>query len=205
VGGFLALSARRNIEHATLKSGWTRHTVKAAGFNLGLPPGWRSVSTTNVDTAFDELKGANPELAAMVRDQLGSSLSRLIKLLAFDVNSPTLAEEFATNLNVIAAPLEDGVTFDQFLEQDVTQIGGVHGITKGAIDTQRLTLPAGESALIHAQLTLNGPGGPQLTSISQYLLLRGSIGYILSFTTLPSNLAAYAPLFDEIARTFRFQ
>jgi len=179
--------------------------VKAAGFNLGLPPGWRSVSTTNVDTAFNELKGANPELAAMVRDQLGSSLSRLIKLLAFDVNSPTLAEEFATNLNVIAAPLEDGVTFDQFLEQDVTQIGGVHGITKGAIDTQRLTLPAGESALIHAQLTLNGPGGPQLTSISQYLLLRGSIGYILSFTTLPSNLAAYAPLFDEIARTFRYQ
>lgn len=204
VGVFLALSARQSPERAPLKSGWSPHTVKAAGFNLGLPPGWKSVSTTNVDTAYKDLQDANPQLASLVRDQLGSSLSPLIKFLAFDVNSPTLAQEFATNFNIAQLPLEDGTTFDGFLAQAITQIRNAPGVSKD-VQSQRLELPAGESALIHAQWTIQMPRGPQVSAISQYLLLRSSTVYILSFTTLPSHLSQYSAVFDEIARTFRYQ
>jgi hypothetical protein len=186
---------------ATLKAGWTRRTVAAEGFSIGLPPGWTAVSTTSADDAFNTLKAANPQIATLVEKQLRTSLSSLIKLLAFDTRAPTLAEQFATNVNVVVAPAP-GVPLDRFISENLAELRTTPGLSND-INSQRLTLPAGDAALVSSHLTVNAPGGAQEVAISQYLLVGGSRGYIISFSTLPSAVKTYSALFSEIARTFR--
>ena len=200
-GVLVARSGGEGSKGPALKSGWTRHVLENEGFSVGLPPGWMAVPTSSADEALKALKDANPELERLVRDQVGSSLSSLLKLLAFDVNSPTLAKDFATNMNVLVAPLPASVGFDEFVGQNLAQLQAVPGVT--GIQSQRLTLPAGPSALVHSRLSVSGGGESQIVSISQYLIRGEGSGYILSFSTRPDALSGYASLFEEIARTFR--
>lgn len=185
------------------KAGWTRESPSGQGFSVGLPPGWTSVSTKSADDAFNSLKAANPELANLVKDQLGSSLASLIKLLAFDVQSPTLAQQFATNMNVVVAPTGTGVTFDAFLQLNLAELRKTPGLGN-TLRSENVNLPAGRSAKVTSQLTVNAPGGQQTVAITQYLLVSASRGYIISFSTLPSHVGSYTSLFQEIAETFRF-
>ena len=199
--GLIVWSIALKDSGAKLQSGWRRVTTPE-GFNVGLPPGWKSVSTTNADKAYEALKSANPQLANLVKDQLGSSLSSLIKLLAFDTKSPTLAQQFATNMNVVVAPAA-GVGLDVFLEQNLVQLRKTPGLA--GVESSKLELPSGPAGLVTSQLTVNAPGGAQQVAITQYLLVNGSNGYILSFSTLPSFAANYKDSFKQIAETFRFE
>jgi hypothetical protein len=188
---------------AALKAGWKRVAPSGEGFSLGLPPGWNSVSTRSADDAFNSLQSANPELANLVKDQLGASLSSLIKLLAFDIQSPTLQQRFATNLNVVVAPTGSGVSFDAFLEANIDQLRRTPGLGN-TLRSEKISLPAGQAAKITSQLTVNSAGGQQTVAITQFLLVNEARGYIVSFSTLPSHVGSYSGLFQEIADTFRF-
>jgi hypothetical protein len=185
-----------------VKAGWKRVAPAGQGFSVYLPPQWNSVSTKSADDAFNSLNAANPQLANLVKDQLGASLSALIKLLAFDTQSPTLAQQFATNMNVVVAPTGSNISFDQFLQLNVEQLRQTPGLA--GLRQERVGLPAGESAIVSSQLTVNAPGGGQTVAITQYLLVSEARGYIISFSTLPANVAGYSPLFREIAETFRY-
>lgn len=187
----------------SLAPGWKRTAVAAEGFSVALPPGWKPVSTTSADRAFETLKAANPGLANLVKDQLqGLNLSTLIKLLAFDTQSPTLAQQFATNMNVVVAPAA-GVDIGTFLSQNLSQLTKTTGLTN--VSSSRLELPAGPAGLVKSQLTVNAPGGAQQVAITQYLVVNGEKGYIMSFSTLPGSVASYADQFLAIAKTFRFE
>ena len=200
VGGTLIF--KRTSDRDKLEPGWRRARVAAEGFSLGMPPGWRSVSTTNADKAFEALRSANPQLADIVKDQLGASLSSLIKLLAFDTRSPTLAQQFATNMNVVVAPAA-GIDIDTFLEQNLAQLRKTPGLAN--VESRRVDLPAGPAGQVTSQLTVNAPGGAQQVAITQYLVVNGQKGYIMSFSTLPTSMPAYVDLFQQIAETFRFE
>ena len=202
VGIVLALANRGGGSPAAVRAGWTRHTVRASGFRIDLPPGWDAVSTTSVDAAYEELKTSSPQLAALVREQLGTGLSRLIKLLAFDTKSPTLVEDFATNVNVIVAPVGSHTSFSMFLQQTLDQLQAVPGASD--VGAQRGTLPAGQSARVRASVSLGSGASAVRYDTVQYLLLRGSTGYVISFATLPDQVEFYLPLFEEVARTLRF-
>jgi len=203
VGIVLALANRGGAPPAVLRAGWTRHTIRAAGFRIDLPPGWDPVSTTSVDAAYNELKTANPQLAELVRGQLGTSMSRLIKFLAFDTKSPTLVEDFATNMNVVVAPLGSASSFSAFLEQTLQQLQGVPGTSD--VRAQRGTLPAGESARVRASVSIGSGASAVQYATVQYLLVRGSTGYVISFATLPGQVELYLPQFEEVAKTLRFE
>jgi hypothetical protein len=199
----LLRSGSDGASSADLKAGWKREAPAGQGFSVGLPPGWNSVSTKSADDAFNSLKAANPDLANLVKDQLGQSLSSLIKLLAFDVQSPTLAQQFATNMNVVVAPTGTGVSFEAFLQANLAQLRQTPGLGS-TLRSENVGLQAGRSAKVTSQLTVNAPGGQQTVAITQYLLVNASRGYIISFSTLPSHVGSYTTLFQEIAETFRF-
>jgi hypothetical protein len=195
IGAVLAL-ANRNVGLAPLKAGWTRNNVRDAGFSVDLPPGWTAVSTTRIDAAEEQLRSANPALAKLVEGKLASS--NLVQLLAFDVRSPTIMQGFPTTLTIAVPEVVDGIDLDGFLAQNLQQLRAVPGIS--TIDSSRLALPAGEFALIQTEPELDG----RTTALSQFLIVHGPIAYSISFQTLPASRAAYTPLFEEIARTFRF-
>src|SRR5438132_770878 len=80
VGVALAIANRRTAPLPPLASGWTRHSVRSQGFSVDLPPGWKAVSTTSPEDAYNELKDENPTLGTLVRSQTGVVSSNLIKL-----------------------------------------------------------------------------------------------------------------------------
>jgi hypothetical protein len=202
LGATLLVRSLTSKDTAKLEPGWKRVAVAAEGFNLGIPPGWKSVSTTSANQAFDALKSANPALANLVKDQLGGNLGSLIKMLAFDTKSPTLKQQFATNMNVVVAPAA-GVDIDTFLAQNIGQLRQTPGLAN--IESRRFELPAGPAGLVTSRLTVNAPGGAQQVAITQYLVVSGTKGYILSFSTLPTSMPAYVDQFQQIAETFRFE
>lgn len=196
VGVVLARGGSSSVEPAALRSGWTRQT--GPGFTLGLPPEWRSVPTTANAKDFEALEKSEPQLAALVRDQFGGQLSPFIRFIAFEVGTP-LSQQFSTNLTVIVAAASGGL--DGFIENDAAQLRQAEGVGS-TIQEQRIELPAGEAGIVTAQLQI--PGGSRLGAVTHYVLVRGENGYILQFTTLADQLTRLSPLFEEIARTFRF-
>lgn len=184
-----------------IPSSWGTYNIPAEGFRLGLPPGWKDLPAGEVDSAMAELRKDNAELADLIESQLAGPLSTLIRFFAFDANSPTLAEQFATNANVVVEPLPVGIDFKQYLDANLRQLGKVPGVTILSQD-ENVTLPAGRAALIKSTFTLNSPQGPRPISVSQYLMLKGTRGFILSLTTLPSHEASYRSTFEQIAQTF---
>ncbi|MGH2786247.1 MAG: hypothetical protein ACRDJ1_13380 [Actinomycetota bacterium] len=186
----------------SIPSGWTAQTLSADGFKLGLPPGWKQIAPGEVDSALEELRGENPEIAELIESQLAGSLSNLVRFFAFDTRSPTLSEEFATNVNVVVEQLQVDVEFAQYLEANLSQLRQLPGVSV-SLDDGNLSLPGGRAALIKSQFTLNAPSGPREIDVTQYLMLKGRRGFILSMTTTPAHAATYESLFEQIARTFQ--
>lgn len=184
----------------SIPAGWTAQDASDEGFRLALPPGWQEVEPGRVDDSLDQVREDNPELAEVIESQLSGSLSDLVRFFAFDTRSPTLAEQFATNVNVVVEPLPGGVDFDEYLDANLSQLRTVPGVRVSGED--EVSLPGGRAAVITSTFTLNSPSGPKDIAVTQYLLMRGDRGFILSMTTTPGHIATYRETFEQIARTF---
>jgi hypothetical protein len=204
IGGVLLVRSKDDPgtgSRALIPAGWTTHTNRSDGFRLGLPPGWKPVSSGTVDSALESMREQNEELARAIEQQVSGSLSDLVRFFAFDTRSPTFDEEFATNVNVVVEPLPAGVDFEAYLTANLRQLRGVPGVTVS--DEQAVDLPGGPAALIKSRFTLNTPAGMREIAVTQYLMLKGNRGFILSETTTPKHEATYASMFEAIARTFQ--
>lgn len=179
---------------------WTTHDLTAEGFRLDLPPGWQKVSPGEVDASFEALRASNPDLAEQIESQAGN-LNELVRFFAFDTRSPTLAQEFATNVNVVVEPLPGGVDFAGYLDANLTQLRQVATVTV-TVEDENIALPGGRAAVINSVFTLNAPTGEREVAVTQYLLMKGSRGFILSMTTTPEHTATYRPVWEQIAKTF---
>jgi hypothetical protein len=191
----------KKVGSAGFPVGWTTHTVSVEGFKLGLPPEWNRVEAGTVDESLDAVRKDNPELAQVIESQLSGSLSTFVKFFAFDTRSPTLAEEFATNANVVVESLPAGVEFDEYLQANLSQLREVPKVSV-SLEDDNLALPGGRAALIRSTFSLNSPDGEREVSVTQYVFLKGGRGFILSMTTTPGHAATYEPLWEQIAKTF---
>jgi hypothetical protein len=185
-----------------IPSGWNETVFRSDGFAIAFPPAWRAIDPKNAEDALDEMSKENPELANLVRTQIGS-LSDLIRLLAVDSKSPSLSQDFATNANVIVQPVPSGVTFEEFVQANAQQLRTIPGVTT-SLEDEAVSMPAGRAALVRSRLPIRTGNAETIAAVSQYLLLSRGRGYILSFTTTPELEASYVSVFDAITRTFRY-
>lgn len=206
VGGVLLVRSRgdsgKKVGQVRIPEGWSSHTLTTEGFAIGLPPGWRALPAGEVDSALEAIRADNAELAELVESQIAGSLSSLVRFFALDVDSPTLAEDFATNANVVVEPLPEGLTFEQYVEANLTQLRKVPGVTISE-ENPSVDLPSGRAARIRSTFTLNSPSGPRQIAVTQFLVLKENRGFILSLTTTPSHEPTYRSVFEEIAKTFQ--
>ena len=153
--------AATRVGSAALPAGWTAHEVAADGFRLGLPPQWQKVAPGEVGASLETLRKDNPELAEMIEGQVAGSLNELVRFFAFDTRSPTLAQEFATNINVVVEPLPSGTDFERYLEANLSQLRRVPTVTV-SLDDDDLALPGGRAAahqfFVHLELAERRPG-----------------------------------------------
>lgn len=186
-----------------LAAGWSHVVIDEAGFSIGLPGGWKKISIEDVNAsgAFDAMKSANPEAAGVLQQAQDAIASGQIALFAFDTEPTDASRAFAANVNVIntgaasgsAREAADGMA--NAIRQQVPVIGEVQADT--------VDLPAGAAGVVRYQWRVTGTSGAATdVAVTQYAILAGGTGYIVSFSIAADTASEYGPLIEQMARSF---
>jgi hypothetical protein len=162
---------------ASLDPGWTLVTEAEDGFSIGLPRGWE-------ESQFD--------------------VGETIRFQAIDGSDAATDFEFAPNLNVIAEPLPFALSLEDYIQANLSQLETqLQGVT--GLQHRRISLPVGPTERIEYRFDLGGEEGEEfLVSVVQFVFIRETTGYILTFETAPPQFDQYRQTFEQMASTFRF-
>jgi hypothetical protein len=188
---------------ADAPAGWAR--VDGDGFSIAVPAEWRTVSAGDLADAgiFDEMRDANPEAAGVI-DQAQSALeSGQIALFAFDPGERTTESGFATNLNVIPVSDVGGSDIEQ-AAHDMAQAIELQIPVSGEIEVDTAELPAGNAAVVRYRWLIGLPTGTSIeAAVTQYLIVIGDNGYILTMTGIGEYVSQDAETWQQMATSFR--
>lgn len=176
-----------------------RHTAPGTSLSLETPGGWKSVSAQDVVKAgfIANLRKESPVLADAVAP-LGQPNSAA-KLLILD---PHVKQGFASNVNVVKETIPTGMNLAKYGSATDEQIRAA-GLTK-TIERTPVTLPAGPAVRLRYSIDIpDSKGGRIQTATDQYLFVRGDKGYVVTYTTIPSLRAQYAPVFATSAQSIQ--
>jgi hypothetical protein len=184
-------------------TGWTR--AHGEGFSIAVPEAWQPLSAADLADSgiFDTMREANPDAAAVL-DQAQTALETgQLALFAFDPGQRTTETGFAANLNIIPVTDVGGGDLQDAADQ-MSQVIQLQIPVIGEIATDTTTLPAGEAAVIAYQWTVGLPSGESVdVAVTQYLVVTGDDGYILTMTGIGEDSAADAARWEQMAGTFR--
>jgi len=171
---------------------WARHDIRDTTASVSLPEEWKVIKDFDPQTIAEFTKD-NEKFAPYVEPLLRNDV---IKLFAID---PAVHEEFATNLNVIAAPVD--MPLRQWVAQQNASTQRI--AVPGSLRTAYVQTPEGEAAKVSWVLEVESGGEKKQVQSLQYLWLQDGKGYVLTFSTLPSQAAKYAPTFNKSAHSFQ--
>jgi hypothetical protein len=171
---------------------WARHDIRDSSASIAVPVEWKVLQDFDTQAISDFTK-ENEKFAPYVEPLIETDA---FKLFALD---PDIEEEFATNLNVIVAPVS--LPLRQWVEQENASSRRV--AVPGSVHTTFVRTPAGKAARISWLLDLNSGGERKTVRSLQYLFREGDTGYILTFSTLPSLATKYDATFTKSAESFR--
>ncbi|MEZ4679446.1 MAG: SH3 domain-containing protein [Caldilineaceae bacterium] len=177
----------------------TTYTAAEAGFTLTLPPTWLAIAEAqglikdNLKLVADE----NPQIAALLENQLSDMQEIPLALIAFDLAPESLGSGFAGNVNVMVQPVPAGFPLDYVVQFSADQLEKVLGLSDAAESTKAV-LPAGEAVILDYDLNAQAFS-------RQYYLLHDQSLYIVTFSAAASRTDASLRVFDEIMQSFRFQ
>ena len=173
-----------------------RHAVPAQGVSLAVPATWVAVSANLPPSTLDRLSRENPKLAPYLGQLSGPGSAA--KFLALD---PTLRDGFATNVNVVVAPIPT-VTFDVFRAAIVNEIGSLVGATK--VDHRTVTINGVRGVRLAYPFRIT-VGRTYTVATLQYAFPRPGKSVVVTYTTLPRLTSRYAQTFARSAASIRFR
>jgi hypothetical protein len=166
----------------------------AAGFSVQVPPQWDEASAATIGALLNKNPNVPPQLAAQVQSALANDA---IKLFVLDFEAGASDQQFVTNFNVIQQNEPPGISLQALADANANQIQHLSGFHP-PLDQTSVVLPAGKAVKLHYQLTT-----VLLNDVTQFFLVHGTSGYVLTFTTLPDRLAKVQTSFESVAETLR--
>lgn len=173
-----------------------RIEVASRGYAITLPDNWRRVDLDPQAVADLLAENADqfPEgMAQAIESQIGGLMAQGVSLFAF--RDPDDQAAAGTTLNILSLP-SLGMSLDTLETLNVGQLEAMLG-AGAAIETERVTLPAGEALRFAYELPI---GGSQTAGTIQYLIVAESEQLVLSCGA-PSGIAAIADECEAIARS----
>jgi hypothetical protein len=163
-----------------------RIEVAAKGFALTLPGGWTRVDLSDGD--LDAITAAagelDPALAQRYAAQIRVMLAAGLAIFAFGPDPRS-----GSYLTVLVQP-GGGLSLDLLAQLNAGQFEGLDEVD---VETERVTLPAGEA--IHYHYTIAGGAGPA-SALDTYLLLAGEDQ--LALTIAEGSAGEVASIADSI-------
>src|SRR5437016_3151492 len=179
------------IPLAAAAQSWKTHQVKTAGFKVAAPAAWIDVTrlTPQVLAKAKEVPGLRAYVDAARK-------SNLIKLMVVDVGPTTVANHFASGVNVTQVP----TVGDLRLQRDATlaQLKAA-GVLVGGVQSRYVTLPAGKALRLSYRARF-ATGNPVVATL-QLVFVRAGKATVLTYTTLPKLQPHYAATFSRSARS----
>jgi hypothetical protein len=173
-------------------SNWKRYDVRDSNASIALPEEWKVIKDFDVESIADFTK-ENEKFAPYVKPLLRNEV---FKLWAFD---PEIQDKFATNLNIIVAPVS--MPLRRWVEQENATTRRL--AVRGSMRTEYIQTPEGEAAQSSWLLEVNSGGEKRRVRSRQYLFQQDRTGYVVTFSTLPSLATKYEPTFSKSARSFQ--
>jgi hypothetical protein len=178
-------------------SGLEVHSLAQAGFNIGVPQGWTTMTGEDSDRArLDAIVAEEPTLAAQ-RDVLTQDDAPL-KLIAVHYDPEDCS---CSTVSVMAFPLNDAWKED-FADEEGFADGAAELALPGTKPTwKRVKTPVAEGVRITLRTTL--PGSDAEVIMTQNYLHTSTSVYIVSYTTSPEMVKTYSKLFNRSAQSLR--
>ena len=172
-----------------------RHAIPGQRLSVAAPASWVAVDATLSRATIARLSRENPKLVPYLGQLSGSNPPA--KFVALD---PAVQDGFATNVNVIVAPIPT-VTFDQFRTAIVNEIASLAGL--GRIDQRTVTIDGVRGVRLSYPFRIT-VGRSYTVATLQYAFQRPGTSVVLTYTTLPRLKSRYAPTFARSAASIRF-
>lgn len=172
-----------------------RHSVRGQGVSLAVPASWVAVDASLPDAAVEKLRRENPKLAPYLGQLSGPSSAA--KFLALD---PAVRNGFATNVNVVVAPIP-AVAFDVYRAAIVREIQGIVGPAK--VDHRPVAIGGARGVRISYPFRIT-VGRTYTVATLQYAFPRQGRSVVVTYTTLPGQKSRYASTFARSAASIRF-
>ncbi len=188
----VGLSACGGDSQPSASGKWTRHDVRDSSASVALPEEWKVLKDFDPQTLSD-FTDENEKFAPYVQPLLDNDV---FKLFALD---PDVQEAFATNLNVIVAPVSTPLREWVAQENASTKRLAVPNSLRASF----IQTPEGEAAKVSWLLELNSGGEKKRVRSQQYMFQQDGTGYVLTFSTLPPLATKYAPTFTKSAQSFQ--
>ncbi|MCL4395730.1 MAG: hypothetical protein M1482_13165 [Chloroflexi bacterium] len=187
-----------------LKTGWALYPVPADRFAIALPPGWKQISFNSqvVAAQVEEIGRKNPDLSPLGRQE--NSVASLVKFIAIDPAPKAAVDSFTTNVNVfhrtmpLPAPLSiySAISFKALQDNPYAS---------KPIALKHITTTAGDAVVFWYDNRLRMPDDQDVaTANRQYVLALGWDLYVINCAAPLPLEPEYAPVFDEIAASFRW-
>jgi hypothetical protein len=196
-------------EFEPVAEGWELHTLEDARFALSIPPGWQAfdMDAETLEQGITALKEANPTYGEMLSAQLTSLITQGVEFYALDLDSPSIAQGLAANLNVIRMSVLTKGDVEAMLPLMSAQVKGQLGDTLGG----EIELGVVKSGSGHklGRLTYNSnfnlpDGGAVALHMTQYIAITDGGMYIISCTAPADYEEDYATTFEMIAEGLYF-
>ncbi len=188
------------------EEGWEVYEMADNGYAISLPEEWEKIDLDpqTISATVAVLKEGNPELAELVEGYAGSVFQSGGSFFAFDLGSNSLSSGMMANVNVLQQDLGADLSIDFIIQLSAGQIENLANVVP-PVESDVVEVPAGEAGVLRYKMTLNQVGGISVTmSAVQYVFIKDQVMYILTMGAPTEQEAAYLPLFDKIAQTFRF-
>ncbi len=189
-----------------LEEGWKFHRVPEQGFAVGLPATWepQQLASGTLSTTIQALKQKNPLIADALQEQGQQLIAAGVQFFAADLAPGASSGQVITNITVIHQTQKQEFGFDFYFNANLQQLNEMEGATK-PLASRRFETEAGEMGEVRYRMALAGLDGQPLTSsVTQYMFLRGKEAYLMSLTTPLALESKNAPVFEKIAKSFRW-
>jgi hypothetical protein len=176
-----------------------RHKIEG-GVSFGIPNTWVAVDGRTLlnQANLSQLARDNPDLAPFINAL--AAAGPLLKFVAFD---PVVRQGFATNINVVSAPLPGAMSFSQFRQVMVAQLQSIKPI--GGVDDSVVRIGGQRAVRVSFRYKLTAGGRTFTVQTLQYAFLRGGKSVVFTYTTSPRHAARYAAPFKASAASIRFR
>lgn len=179
----------------TAAESFRRHVVPGHGMSLSVPASWVASERGLSPAVVEQMARENPKLAPFVRG-LGGPNSPM-KFIALN---PKVQSGFATNVNVVVVPVQTGITFAQYRQALLSELGA---IVTGKLQQSVTTIAGARALRVTYRLRLS-LGRAVTVQTLQYAFLRPGRSVVVTYTTLPSLSSSYAATFGKSAASIRF-